>query len=109
LHENIARILEANITARNTREIVTSCYVFQSLISAYLLKYIGNYEWLGFLEAYRTLCLAPTAELRVTFEHIRQGEVMPGKAMIEDASRSPVVARSKADLRSNKTRFTANL
>jgi hypothetical protein len=34
--------------------------------------------WLGFLDTYRTLCLAPNGELRVLFQLFRQ-EFPPGK------------------------------
>jgi hypothetical protein len=33
---------------------------------------------LGFLKAYRTLCTAPPAELRVMFEQVREGAVRLG-------------------------------
>jgi hypothetical protein len=32
-----------------------------------------KHEWLGFLDTFRTLCVAPNAELRTTFEHLSGG------------------------------------
>jgi hypothetical protein len=34
----------------------------------------GN-DWLGFLEAYRTLCFSPNADIQVYFEQLRTGEM----------------------------------
>lgn len=35
-------------------------------------------KWLSFLNTYRNLCIAPTAELRVLLEQMRQGYVKLG-------------------------------
>jgi hypothetical protein len=32
---------------------------------------IATEDWLGFLDTYRTLCVAPPAEIRMTFEQLR--------------------------------------
>jgi hypothetical protein len=35
------------------------------------VKSVRHTSWLGFLDTYRTLCIDPTAEIRLVFEEIR--------------------------------------
>jgi len=37
-----------------------------------------EWYWLGFLDAFRKLCVAPNAEMRVMFEQMCQGYVAAG-------------------------------